>query len=178
MSVALRRIKARTVHLEAEADAHEREWRRIDQRRRREIAAFEALALGAGQAALDLGQDAFDRFAGVGQIYAGHGRQGLGSDLIQKLQRVLGVCCDLSGKGLKYALKRMPFACVIHHHARELVQALALRGDQATVGLKRLFDRQNGVGRHRLLSCVWKRREKGESGPGETSAPTQPEARP
>jgi hypothetical protein len=51
-----------------------------------------------------------------------------------------------------------------------LVQALALRGDQAAVGLKRLFDRQNGVGRHRLLSPGCRLREKAES-PSETSAP-------
>lgn len=49
---ALRRIRGRTVRLEAEAEAHDREWRRIDQRRRREIAAFEALELGAGKSEL------------------------------------------------------------------------------------------------------------------------------
>lgn len=167
---ALRRIRGRTVRLEAEAEAHDREWRLINQRRRLEVAAFDTLELGAGQAALDLGQDAFDRFPGVGQFCAVHGRQGLGSDLIQKLQPIRGVCCGLGGEGLKYALKRMPFARIIHHHARQLVQAIALRGDQAAVGLKRLFDRQNGVGRHRLLSPGWRLREKAES-PSETSAP-------
>lgn len=166
----MRGVQARAVRLEVEAEAQEREWRLIIERRRREKAAFEALELGSCQAALDLGQDALDRFPGVGQFGSVHRRQSLGSDLIEKLQRILGVCCGLSGESFKHALKRLSFARVIHHQARKLVQTLTLRSDQAPMGIKRLFDRQNGVGRHRLLSPGWRLREKAES-PSETSAP-------
>lgn len=49
---ALRRIRGRTVRLEAEAEAHDREWRLINQPRRQEIVAFDALELGGGESEL------------------------------------------------------------------------------------------------------------------------------